>query len=918
MANRTGRFGRLPKSSPDLTASIVQMLREYAAMVDQNMVDAWKNGGKVDGKTVSDERLLAHFRKRRDALAKDDPLYTQWDERITQYSFAIDESKMRVKWDNKTISEAGMAAFYQGWLKKTPKGSEFYRTLQSSYGQWHNAAISRGGGGAAAKAKAHDAWALKLYNDKVRPASTFTSWLTTIAKAFNIIPNTPNSTLASGELSSGQTQQLLDLVSTGRALTPEQQSLVDAVTAGMKKIDPNFKWDAGYIARMYDTANDGTNLLIRRARTKTEANGWAGAQHANTIASNRLQDLPLIHDYKAARDLYETEMAASAGDPAAQQRATAKYAASLNLIYGKATRGVKKGGEVDTFASGLAGEITTLTTALKGGKVTDTPPPTVYDSTGPTTSTTGRDSVQLAGVLNGMTDNARKVREGGWAESAPVDTNGPDVPGGTGQNGWIFHERDEVPRFDQILVPGVLIVDGKSVPAYVVPEPVQYAAIDASTGLPVGAKATKLNAAGEPIDDKGVVVAKPSDIVVQPDLGFTQLTIPSSALGHDITVYNQTVNGVPVFTTEPPIRRNEDGSWPVEVTSDGKGGTILRIKLKPGETLYDPARYNQTYDGVDWAKPAGSVGGPPAGTFRTATMASKAAELKSLVRSDGGFDAKLKAIMDAATQTYSDLASEAQHYIDIGRPDLANKVVSEQSLATGDYQSLVKLGVDVQNDNLGRLLPDSATPQNPYWDGSRFTGTPNPFSSGLTPEETAKNQSRQWLLSAINDYDTNVWQRRLDNQPLGFGTATGGSGVGLSSGKSPDELRREVLSATDPRAIKLPELGAKTNPYSITPPVLTQPMWETDALGNPVQLGQGVPVPTPPQIAPPGPATPQTGFGGYGAPPIPSLPAPVLPPPILPGHEGGPPIPKPPPPPKPPKPPPLPPEPNPRFGPTPL
>src|SRR4051812_3793186 len=96
---RTGRFGRMPRAAPDLTATIVAMLREYNAMLDSNYVDAWKNGGKVDGKPVTDSRLLEHFKGRRNELDKDDPLYDQWSNRIVQYEFAIADSKMQVKYD---------------------------------------------------------------------------------------------------------------------------------------------------------------------------------------------------------------------------------------------------------------------------------------------------------------------------------------------------------------------------------------------------------------------------------------------------------------------------------------------------------------------------------------------------------------------------------------------------------------------------------------------------------------------------------------------------------------------------------------------------------------------------------------------------------------------------------------------------
>jgi len=72
---RTGVFGKLPKAAPDLSSTINALLAEYMAAIDSNMVDAWKNGGEVDGKAVTDARLLAHFKARRNEL---DPIFTEF------------------------------------------------------------------------------------------------------------------------------------------------------------------------------------------------------------------------------------------------------------------------------------------------------------------------------------------------------------------------------------------------------------------------------------------------------------------------------------------------------------------------------------------------------------------------------------------------------------------------------------------------------------------------------------------------------------------------------------------------------------------------------------------------------------------------------------------------------------------------
>ena len=112
---RRGVFGRLPRAAPDLTNTLVALIREANAQEDQNMVDAWKNGGKVEGKGVDDDRLLDHMKKRRDALSPDDPLWDEWNNNYIQYDFSIHESKMALKNDQGKVSDAEMASFYRKW-----------------------------------------------------------------------------------------------------------------------------------------------------------------------------------------------------------------------------------------------------------------------------------------------------------------------------------------------------------------------------------------------------------------------------------------------------------------------------------------------------------------------------------------------------------------------------------------------------------------------------------------------------------------------------------------------------------------------------------------------------------------------------------------------------------------------------------
>ena len=144
---RTGRFGRLPRTAPSLASTIVQMVREVNAQEDQNILQAWEEGGLYKGKKVTDAMLLSHFKMRRDSMSPTDPLWDKWNTTVQNYEFAIEESKMSLKYAEKKVNDTQMANFYRVWAKKLPVDSEAYRNLMRSAAQFADAAKARGGGG---------------------------------------------------------------------------------------------------------------------------------------------------------------------------------------------------------------------------------------------------------------------------------------------------------------------------------------------------------------------------------------------------------------------------------------------------------------------------------------------------------------------------------------------------------------------------------------------------------------------------------------------------------------------------------------------------------------------------------------------------------------------------------------------------
>ena len=85
---RTGRFGHLPGSAPDLTGTIVALMEAYERQRDSNIIDAWQNGGEFEGRPVTDERLMQWYKTRRSQFTKDDPEYDYWDH-VHAHKFAL-------------------------------------------------------------------------------------------------------------------------------------------------------------------------------------------------------------------------------------------------------------------------------------------------------------------------------------------------------------------------------------------------------------------------------------------------------------------------------------------------------------------------------------------------------------------------------------------------------------------------------------------------------------------------------------------------------------------------------------------------------------------------------------------------------------------------------------------------------------
>jgi hypothetical protein len=478
---RRGVFGRLPRAAPDLTNSIVALVREAQAQTDQNYVDAWKNGGKVEGKGVDDSRLLSHLKMRRDQLSPDDPAYDDWNNNYIQYDFAINESKMKLANDEGKVSDAAMAAFYRKWAGRedVQQDSEFYRSLLSNAAQWQNAAKQRSAGGsAAAKAKAHDNWVQGFYKANVQGGETANGYLLAIAKTYGAAPPNADS-LDDIDPNSVAYHKFMDVVQDGVAEDRNVQGLINEMVTEIKKTNPNFTWSQSNLADLGNRADRGLKRLVAESRTDGERNDWSRRRESNRYEKSRIKQSAANERVQIAADTYATDLDNCHGDPYCGRNATQKFRDKLqkevpNIVAGAA--GVGRGLNVNTqdvrTSSALINTISQLdrtlagednptpaaVTASKGGggEGAARPEYTIIDAAGGRSESNG----WLANVGNLINQDAKRLDEGGWIETQPVESNGSPILDGDGRPvfQYVIRDKNTPPPAGAVAVPGVALL----------------------------------------------------------------------------------------------------------------------------------------------------------------------------------------------------------------------------------------------------------------------------------------------------------------------------------------------------------------------------------------------------------------------------------------------------------------------------
>ena len=288
------------------------MAREYQNMRDQNIVNAWNEGGKFEGQKVTDDMLIDFLKDRRAGVSPDDPLYDQYDQRVTEYTWAVKNSKQELAYAEGKVGDAAMSRFYKQAAGALPKDSEAWRNMMKLAAQYADRAASagRGGGGGGrggGRGGGYNSAQNRLPSAKELTYDTFIGELTRIARQTGIL-NDEDETLSDLRAFEKDGTRLMELIDLWNS--PANAERRDQITKYIKQYgDPNFNGDYSFNA-LSGMFADKTNGVTGRLN-KAQKAGMKGDTTAITKEMGEGSDMflsivaaPPLAAYEEARRIF--------------------------------------------------------------------------------------------------------------------------------------------------------------------------------------------------------------------------------------------------------------------------------------------------------------------------------------------------------------------------------------------------------------------------------------------------------------------------------------------------------------------------------------------------------------------------------------------------------------------------------------
>lgn len=407
---RRGRRGYMPRVSPSIASTIIAASREMQSTKDSTIMDAWQNGGVFQGAKVTDESVLAYWRKRQAGLDRKDPFYEQIKDNVMQLEYGIAQSKADLLHVQGKMSDGQYAKFFTDWAKKVPRDSEFWRSLQKDAAQLMESAKARGRAASEkAKVDAFNAFVKSTTDKDIAIGNELTS---AVAKLAN----------QTGLDIEGNGDKLLSMLTDNLKSHPDEyRALRDALAKG----DPGFNGQIthGYFSSHLQSANRGFDLIADRASKGGFATAYASAVKAQSDMSQWGQSLaawPVAQAYQTASNAFHKVW----DNPYASTMDKQSAAAAFSMAIGKMQKTPGLGPDsklmLDADAKRLLGE-----------EAGDSP------SFGAMVGHAGVDQ-KIAADVSVYTQQTTEMAANPLAYAyAPVDANGQYDPTGKGRIGIV-------------------------------------------------------------------------------------------------------------------------------------------------------------------------------------------------------------------------------------------------------------------------------------------------------------------------------------------------------------------------------------------------------------------------------------------------------------------------------------------------
>lgn len=309
------------------------------------MFDAWQNGGQVDGKPVTDERLLAYIKGRRDGFSTDDPSWDEWDNRLTQYGFSIGESKIQLAFQQGKVGAGAVASFYRDQLKNIDKNSEFYRDVAGRAAQWAKSA----GGAARGSARRSAAKGLRdQLNSLIYEGQNYDA----LEKALTDYARREGIITGDQKLTDADATDLRAMFDRGIYSGEDRITFEDFRTAAVGK----YKNLSKQLDIQVQLGNQGIEYRDRKNRFLDET----------LIGLNTVDDRA---QYEYAREAWEAEVSDANGNPYAIAAANERYATALGNVADNAGTIISGySANSSEFIGAINNEIAALTTGSAKGQ----------------------------------------------------------------------------------------------------------------------------------------------------------------------------------------------------------------------------------------------------------------------------------------------------------------------------------------------------------------------------------------------------------------------------------------------------------------------------------------------------------------------------------------------------------------------